>query len=241
MEFKEYRFDLMDMYGGIDRKWKVDESGHKLIRMDGQDNEQYFYYLPDFTTPGLRAWWRGLRTFSLVVNKQEVPLTFIQRWKLFGLLEDKFSDVKRLVTAKKKMVKAVKKVGKVVPPVSTLKAVKNMFFGDDEKEEYNEALKNYERRRSGPTPTSEPKPLKGRLSSYDEFSYGINQMSEYRKNLQTKLEAELIKQNAYDDKIKRRAEDMLKGAISKEELFSERLKGINKKISRLEQLMRDGH
>lgn len=101
MTFNEYRNDLMDNYRSIDRTWKRD--GDKLIRLNGEGEEQYFYDLHFSDKNGIWALFDEVRKFNLVHNKQVVKLNIIQRYRLYGLLKDKVQVIKALNNVKKQM------------------------------------------------------------------------------------------------------------------------------------------
>ena len=84
MTYNDYKNDLMDNYGAIDRVWKID--GDKLIRVDGEGVEQYFYDLHISQKNGFWALFDEVKNFNLVYNKQIIKLNLFQRYKLFGLL-----------------------------------------------------------------------------------------------------------------------------------------------------------
>ena len=67
----------MDNYGAIDRVWKID--GDKLIRVDGEGVEQYFYDLHISQKNGFWALFDEVKNFNLVYNKQIIKLNLFQR------------------------------------------------------------------------------------------------------------------------------------------------------------------
>lgn len=101
MTYNDYKNDLMDNYGAIDRTWKID--GDKLIRLDGEGEEQYFYDLHISQKNGFWALIDEIRKFNLVYNKQIIKLNLFQRYKLFGLLNDKVDHIISLNRVKKQM------------------------------------------------------------------------------------------------------------------------------------------
>lgn len=101
MTYNDYKNDLMDNYGAIDRVWKID--GDKLIRVDGEGVEQYFYDLHISQKNGFWALFDEVKNFNLVYNKQIIKLNLFQRYKLFGLLNDKVDHIKSLNRVKKQM------------------------------------------------------------------------------------------------------------------------------------------
>ena len=107
MTFNDYRRDLMDMYGAIDRKWVKD--GSKLIRTDGQDNHEYFYDIFLSQKKGFFGWFESMNNFKLVRGTNVIQLNIIQRYRIFGLLESKLDEIKYL-NKFKKQVKAAQKM-----------------------------------------------------------------------------------------------------------------------------------
>ena len=101
MTYNEYRNDLMDNYGAIDRTWKLNEN--KLIILDGEGNELYFYDLYHSEKDGFFGVLEEIRRFNLVNDKNVVKLNLYQRYKLMSLIALKKDYITELNRVKKQM------------------------------------------------------------------------------------------------------------------------------------------
>jgi len=139
MTYNDYKNDLMDNYGAIDRMWKIDSN--RLIRVNGEGVEQYFYDLFHSEKDNFLGVLEEVRKFNLVNNKNIVKLNLYQRYKLLKLISITKSDLTRLSNMKKQLndyenrfKKGVSKVVKSNPIVNVIGSVKDMVVKNDSHE-----------------------------------------------------------------------------------------------------------
>jgi hypothetical protein len=93
-------FYLLDLLGNADNgKWSVTEN--RLIRLDNEDKELYFYEITNTHHTSLiqdtANYILDLTTFKLIDNGIKVPLNIIFRYKLYDkviTVFDEFNDEK---------------------------------------------------------------------------------------------------------------------------------------------------
>lgn len=219
MDFNHYYRDFMGIYGYENRKWKMD--GPKLIRYSEKGEELYFYDLPDFNQPGLRAWYKGLKGFNLVNNKVVVKLSLRQRWKLYKLIEDKFNDIQRLNKVKGQMVSVGKTLGK-----GLVRPIKNVIdlIGDRDQKSYD--VTDTWRERQAP-----PSPITKRSVYLHKMEQTLKEKLEVQKKLEER--GDYMERMSFDDKLKMRVKAMMDKSISKENIIKTRQEKIEDRITNL--------
>jgi hypothetical protein len=102
-KFEDYYDDLFNP--DVNKSWKVDDT--KLVRLDKDKNELYFYNVKTLT-PTIRVFgfnwlvniYLSMFSFTLVSNKQLIDLNLIERFKLSEIVPDKVKEVKYVMSFK---------------------------------------------------------------------------------------------------------------------------------------------
>ena len=241
MDFNHYYRDFMGVYGYENRKWKLE--GSKLTRYSEDGTELYFYDLPDFNKAGLIAWFNGLKGFNLVNNKTIVPLNLYQRWKLYGLIEDKFNEIQRLNRVKEQMASVSKTIGRgakavakgLINPVEAIDKVINKRDQDfyDVRDTWREqSVKEHEKAMKNVKKTS-------------PFQTRLNQLAEERLRVQLEAQKALdergvyIQKSKFQQRLEQKAKELRENSITKEELMDRNAR-IQDRITRLEDRFKNG-
>jgi hypothetical protein len=223
MTYNDYKQDLMDNYGSIDRKWKID--GNRLIRFNGEV-EEYFYDLHHSPKQNIWGAFEEIRKFNLVHNKQVIYLNLWQRYVLMDLISLKKENISNLNMVKKK----AEEVRKIIK-----KGYSRTMEGG---KEVAEAIRNPHGVIEGILDRKRKNDKQEKRSSWVD-SKSVEQMKEeYQLKLMEQLEIqkakeelrkqeirrqyEIIEKSDFEKKLEKLAERRLRQAINKDSLTKRR-------------------